>query len=92
MTSSCPQTFDVPDDQKICVRPGDIIGIHYASTDGPGVVSYEQSGKRSTDGVSEQLSRLFNEAVGDSSLPLGKIKTVNIDAVKRLPALTAIVS
>ena len=87
------QIVDVPNDDTICARPGDIIGIQYANTNTPGVVPYEQSGRTNTAGVDHnKLSRLFNQEVGDSSLPVGKEKTASVHAVKRLPALKPTIS
>ena len=87
------QGANVPDCDMICVRPGDIIGIQYTNKDTAGVVPYEQSGRTSTAGISHnKLSKLFNEEVADSSLPLGKVKTATVNAVKRLPALKPILS
>ena len=88
------QSVDVPEGDRIRVRPGDIIGIHYAKN-GHGVVPYEQSDKTSTVGVSlepGQLSRLFTHSTLDSGLPIGVTKTVGVYHFKRLPALKPVTS
>ena len=87
------QSVDIPEDQAICVRTGDVIGIQYPNKDEQGIISYEQSGYTSTAGVSQdQLSKLFNEDIGDGSLPVGTTKTVVIEDFKRLPALKPILA
>ena len=86
------QSVGVPEDERIRVRPDDIIGIQYTYTeDGIGVVPYEQSDKTSTAGVSpEQLSRFVNGKNWDAGLPIGVTKTIDIFYLKRLPALKPI--
>ena len=84
------QSVGVPEDERIRVRPDDIIGIQYTE-DGIGVVPYEQSDKTSTAGVSpEQLSRFVNGGNWDAGLPIGVTKTIDIFYLKRLPALKPI--
>ena len=80
------------EDDRICVLPGDIIGVHYPNKDGVGVVPYEDSGRPSTAGVpQDQLSRIFNQDIGDSSLPVGVEKTVVVNDLKRLIALEPVI-
>ena len=87
------QRVDIPKDEEIRVRPGDVIGVQYYRKDGLGVVPYEQSDLPITAGVDhDQLSKIFNEYVADSSVPVGAVKTVAIGDVKRLPALKPILA
>ena len=83
------QSFDEPAEDQFQVHPGDIIGIHYITVvSGDGVVSYEQYGTTSTDGLSPgQLSRFIAMDLLDRALPIGVRKSIAIRSANRLPAL-----
>ena len=76
-------------EDQIQVHPGDIIGIHYITVvSGDGVVSYEQYGTTSTDGLSPaELSRVIRINLADRALPIGVTKPVVVHHANRLPAL-----
>ncbi len=72
------------------VQAGDVLGIHYRSSSGTGVVPYESSNSgmccnfQATD-----LSRILNSEHSDGNLYLGRVVTLSINSIRRIPALVA---
>ena len=86
------QSINVAVNDQICVRPGDVIGIHYTEVeDVDGVMPYQQSGRRPTRNNLD-LSALVNEPTGDNDLPLHTSMPATTTDFKRVPALQPILT
>ena len=86
------QSINVAVNDQICVRPGDVIGIHYTEVeDVDGVVPYQQSGRRPTR-HNLDLSALVNEPIEDNDLPLQTSMAATTSDFKRVPALQPILT
>ena len=85
----------VPNNERIAVRPGDAIGVHYPIETTAGVIPYNRAFPDPLVpccGVSvESLSRFHNDASRDIRLPLGFVLELNlVTHTIRLPAMKPI--
>ena len=81
--------FDVPEDQQISAKKGDIIGTMYDAASGKGVVPYENSNRARV--TSTALSPFWNEKTKASKLPVGVEKTVGLRDFQRSLAMNPVV-
>ena len=85
--------YHVGEGAYIRVKEGHMLGIHYDSTSGSGVIPYEDSRYAFTNGLEESdLSSLYNASTTDAQLPVGTEVDMIADAgYKRMPAIKAFI-